>query len=145
MVTFKFFEGAFQVTFYGVRFYVHRGNGMRGGVGLYRSALRTLLALSALSVPLTSTDPVHKRVKVAEWVSYTCYTCYTCYICPASRFVMSLAVGMQGQKAYGLCTTPLCAVLGVIKKKVCFRLPDRPYFFRADPIFFFLTRIFPLL
>ena len=35
------------------------------------------------------------------------------YTCPASRFVMSLAVGMQGQKAYGLCTTPLCAVLVV--------------------------------
>ena len=41
------------------------------------------------------------------------FTCYTCYTCPASRFVMSLAVGMQGQKAYGLCTTPLCAVLVV--------------------------------
>ena len=26
---------------------------------------------------------------------------------------MSLAIGMQGQKAYGLCTTPLCAVLVV--------------------------------
>ena len=38
--------------------------------------------------------------------------CYT-GTCPASRFVMSLAVGMQGQKAYGLCTTPLCAVLVV--------------------------------
>ena len=37
----------------------------------------------------------------------------TCYTCPASRFVMSLAVGMQGQKAYGLCTIPLCAVLVV--------------------------------
>ena len=37
----------------------------------------------------------------------------TCYTCPASRFVMSLAVEMQGQKAYGLCTTALCAVLVV--------------------------------
>ena len=45
------------------------------------------------------------------------YLVIPCYTCPASRFVMSLAVGMQGQKAYGLCTTPpppMCCISDAI-------------------------------
>ena len=57
--------------------------------------------------------PVMLHVVLMLFQEINKHSCYTCYTCPASRFVMSLAVGMQGQKAYGLCTTPLCAVLVV--------------------------------
>ena len=88
-------------------------------------------------------NPRLNHVKACHWLSVIVYIVI---VTITTSFIIKVHWLFTFTQFTEIRCTGTFILLGLTKKSVCFRLPDRPYFLLADPIFFYFFFIgLPLL